>query len=361
MKGKSLCLIVPSLVGGGMERIISLLANYTVDKGMKVHLLLMYRDDIFYRLDPRITVIQPSITKKSNFAYAFYLFPYLRYHIHKINPDAVLSFGERYNSYVLLAALGLKVPIFVSDRSSPNKKLGAINYWLSKILYKKAAGIIAQTTQAAVSMRKRLKGKYSNIRVIPNPLRPQEKLGGDKKNQIVALGRLVREKRYDRLIKIMAKLENKSWKLVIVGGGDLKTQIETQIDELNLNDRVILVGQQKEVDPFLEESKIYVLTSDTEGYPNALCEAMSFGLASVSFDCIAGPSDIIDNGVNGILVEDGDIDCFAKELDILINNEQKRIDLGCQAEKIQERLSGDKIFTKYLQFIFGDQLKKIMQ
>lgn len=93
----------------------------------------------------------------------------------------MLSFGERYNSFVLLAALGFNVPIFVSDRSSPNKKMSAINYWLSKVLYKKAAGIIAQTTQAAESMRKRLKGKYSNIAVIPNPLRPLEKLGGDKK------------------------------------------------------------------------------------------------------------------------------------------------------------------------------------
>lgn len=73
----------PSMEGGGRERIISLLGNYTVDKGMKVHLLLMFKDDIFYKLDPRILVIQPTIIIKSHIIYAFYLFPYLRYNIKK--------------------------------------------------------------------------------------------------------------------------------------------------------------------------------------------------------------------------------------------------------------------------------------
>jgi len=117
--------------------------------------------------------------------------------------------------------------------------------------------------------------------------------------------------------------------------------------------RVVLAGQQKEVDNFLEESKIYVLTSDIEGYPNALCEAMAHGLACVSFDCVAGPSDIIEHGKNGILIEDGYTELFARELDLLIEDEDSRRKLGEEAEKIQDTLRGERIFEQYLTFIYS--------
>jgi glycosyltransferase involved in cell wall biosynthesis len=353
MSEKKICLVIASLISGGMERVMSQLANYLVRNGASVWMILMFRDERFYSLDPDIHVIEPSFRKRSNLSYAFFLFPFVRRKIRSIRPDTVLSFGERYNSYVLLATLGLPIPIYVSDRSSPHKSLSHFNLWMSKLLYKKAAGVIAQTSKAAELLSRRLKGAQANIRVIPNPLREIHRDFPPKKNQILALGRLVREKRYDRLLESISMLKDKSWTLVIVGDGYQRPLVESMIREFGVQDRVVLAGQQKEVDPYLEESKIYVLTSDIEGYPNALCEAMAHGLACISFDCVAGPSDIIEHGKNGILIEDGYTELFARELDLLIEDEDKRIKLGEEAEKIRDTLRGDRIFEQYLTFIFS--------
>lgn len=332
---------------------MSELANYLLKKDVAVWLILMFKDEVFYKLDPGVQIIEPAFRKRSNLTYAFFLFPFLRRKIRKIAPDAVLSFGERYNSYVLLATRGLPVPVYISDRSSPHKNLSSFNLWMSKVLYKRAAGVVAQTTKAADLLSRRLKGAQDNIRVISNPLREIQRSDPLKKNQIVALGRLVREKRYDRLLEVVSFLNNKSWKLIIVGDGYMRSEVENWILEYGVQDRVILAGQQKEVDPYLAESKIYVLSSDIEGYPNALCEAMAHGLACISFDCVAGPSDIIEDGLNGILIEDGYTELFARELDQLIEDEDKRKQLGEEAEKIRARHHGDRIFEQYLEFILS--------
>jgi len=346
-------MIIPTLEVGGMERIITILANSLVNKDLDITMLLMFKHEIFYPLDPKIKIVQPSKKKLSNFSYAFFLFPFLRKQIKKAKADAVLSFGERYNSWVLFASLGLNIPVFVSDRGSPHKPLSKLNIWLSKVLYKRAGGIISQTSQAAELMSQRLKGKYSNIRVIPNPLRHITYDGQEKKNQIIALGRLVREKRYDRLMYIMSRLKNQTWKLVIVGEGPFRGYIENLIDQYKLNDRVVLLGRKTNVDKYLAESKIFVMTSDSEGFPNALCEGMAHGLACISIDCVAGPSDIIDNGNNGILIKDEDLEGFAQELDDLICDENKRNSLGKEAEKIRDRLDGNRIFAEYFDFIYS--------
>jgi len=229
MSKKKICLVIPSMISGGMERVMSELANYLVKNDARVWLILMFRDEVFYKLDPRIQVIEPSFRKRSNLTYAFFLFPFVRRKIRSIHPDTVLSFGERYNSYVLLATLGLPYPVYISDRSSPHKSLSNFNLWMSKLLYKKSAGIVAQTSKAAELLSKRLKGAQSNIRVIPNPLREIRRTNPPKKNQILALGRLVREKRYDRLLEIVSLLKDKSWNLVIVGDGSLRPQVESMI------------------------------------------------------------------------------------------------------------------------------------
>lgn len=351
MKNLKLCLVIPSMPVGGMERVMSEFANYLAIRDYEVYLIIMFNGELFYSLDSKVKVIQPSIKKWSSLTYAFYLFPYLRFRIKSINPHAVLVFGERYNSYLLLAAIGLKTPIYISDRSSPNKRLSPLNTLLRKVLYKRAEGIIAQTSQAAVSLHERLDGSCSNIKIIPNPLRKIDTKQTTKKNQIVAIGRLVKEKRYDRLLEVISKLENKTWNLVIVGEGKLRPQIENKIHELKLENRIKLVGQQTDIDSFLRESKIYVLSSDSEGYPNALCEAMAHGLACISFNCVAGPSDIIKSGENGILIEDGNMDLFARELDCLIQNERIRERFGKEAKKIQFKLAPNLIFKQYLGFI----------
>jgi GalNAc-alpha-(1->4)-GalNAc-alpha-(1->3)-diNAcBac-PP-undecaprenol alpha-1,4-N-acetyl-D-galactosaminyltransferase len=107
----------------------------------------------------------------------------------------------------------------------------------------------------------------------------------------------------------------------------------------------------KDIDTVFSYSKIFVLPSRSEGFPNALIEAMAHGLACVSFDINAGPRDVIENGVNGVLIEDGDIDSLATNINELIINESLRIQLGEKAKKLKDKLSLDGIGKEFLNFI----------
>jgi len=351
---KKICLVLPTLKAGGMERVMSELANFLVRREHEVLVVLMYKAEHFFTLDKKVKIIEPRISKTSNLLYAFYLFPYIRKTIKNFRPDSILSFGERYNSYVLLSSLGLKAPVFISDRSSPKKALSNFNIVLSKLLYPNAKGIICQTKSSGAVLNSRLGKKTPSIKIIPNPLRKLE--FGDsipKEDLIIAVGRIVIEKRYDRLLDIYQKINNRDWKLLIVGDGPLKNELLTDIRNRNLESEVILQGNTKDVDHFYQKSKIYVLTSDSEGFPNTLCEAMGHGLPVISFDCIAGPGDIISNMENGILIDDGDVDAFAYELQKLLDDESLRTKLGENAKSINNELGTGNILREYENFILS--------
>jgi len=351
---KKVCLIIPTLQAGGMERVMSEFANYLSLKGYFVHIILMNTQAPFFILNKNIKVIQPRKSFRNTPLDALRLFYYMRKSVKEINPVTILSFGERYNSYTLLALAGLKIPIYISDRSSPKKKLSKFYLILSQLIYPSASGIIAQTNTAAEYMIKRLGRRSPKISVVPNPLRKiHNNLSAKKENIIIAVGRLVSEKRYDRLFRIISSLEDKTWKVLIIGEGILKHYLEKEIQLLGLANRVELLGTSNKIDDYLSKSKIFVLTSDSEGFPNSLCEAMAHGLACISFDCVAGPGDIIENNINGLLIEDGKIDTFVAMLNRLIDDEVKREYLGENAKSIQNTLEMTKVFSQYESFIIN--------
>ncbi|MCP3931083.1 MAG: glycosyltransferase family 4 protein, partial [Bacteroidetes bacterium] len=128
---------------------------------------------------------------------------------------------------------------------------------------------------------------------------------------------------------------------------------ESLIISHNLEDSVFLLGQVENPVALLKQADIFVFTSYYEGFPNALCEAMAEGLPAISFDCPSGPSDIIDNGKNGILVPNGECDAFVDELVDLVDDPEKRLAIGTEALKIREKLSIDLIMNQW-----NDLIKK---
>ena len=151
----------------------------------------------------------------------------------------------------------------------------------------------------------------------------------------------MKTKNHDRLVDIFSKTNNTNWKLYIVGGdhGDqnISTKLKKQIKELNLEDKVILVGPSKNVNEYLLKSKIFAFTSQMEGFPNVVGEAMAAQLPVVSYDCVAGPRDMIDDSVNGFLVPIYDDNLFVERLNHLMNNENIRKEMGLRAaEKIRQ-------------------------
>jgi GalNAc-alpha-(1->4)-GalNAc-alpha-(1->3)-diNAcBac-PP-undecaprenol alpha-1,4-N-acetyl-D-galactosaminyltransferase len=265
-----------------------------------------------------------------------------------------LIFALGYVAFTLFSSFGLKTKVVMSLRSSPkrirfpNNRLLNTAYNLShRLLRKRVNGIIAQTKLAEKTYQRRY---TCPIIVIPNFLRELKIHSCERLNQIINVGHLSFEKGQEYLIKAFAKINAPEWNLIIVGDGPKKKELEKLCQSLEIADRVLLIGYQKDVDFFLSQSKIFAFTSIIEGYPNALIEAMATPLPPVSFDCDAGPSDIIVDNENGFLVKVGDIETFASRLQLLIDQPELRQKIQLSASNIKMVNDLNKIIPRYLEF-----------
>lgn len=353
-----ICCCIHSLGTGGMERVMSELINGFIRKyNSEVHVILYgIERDVFYEVDDRVIIHRPKFVFSNEYRTwsTIQTMVYLHKEIRHINPDSVLSFGNYWNNFVLLATRGLKYPVFVSDRSSPVKNMGAFQNKLRNILYPKASGVIAQTSKAKEHYDKLFRQK--NYAVIGNPIRdimiPDD---NQRENIVVSVGRLIKTKHYDRLIKLFTELNRADWKLIIVGGDaqgqNNMAKLQALLSEIGNPANIILAGTQKDVESYLLKSKIFAFTSSSEGFPNVVGEAMSAGLPVISYDCVAGPSDMIDDGENGYLVPVFDDELFKKRLMQLMDNEEKREKMGRLAKKSIRRFEVEKIVDDFYSFI----------
>ena len=353
-----ICCCIHSLGTGGMERVMCELINgFIRNHNAEVHVVLYgIERNVFYKVDERAVFHRPKFvfTNKHRTWSTLRTMFYLRKEIKRINPDTVLSFGNYWNSFVLLATRGLKYPVYVSDRSSPAKDMGRFQNKLRDVLYPKATGVIAQTSKAKEYYDKLFTQK--NYAVIGNPIRNIEiPIDNKRENVVVSVGRLIKTKHYDRLIKLFHELNRLDWKLVIVGG-DAQNQknmvkLQTQLAEIGNPNNIELAGTQKDVERFLLKSSIFAFTSSSEGFPNVVGEALSAGLPVISYDCIAGPSDMIEDDENGYLVPVFDDELFKQRLTILMNDSQKRCRMGERAKESIKRFEVEKIVESFFTFI----------
>lgn len=344
---------IPSLQQGGLENHVTILANGMAKKHFSVSIICYYNSVIFYDLDNNIQLIMPSYKRKgySTFAYYRKSLLFVRNHLKKINPDVVVGFGDNVNFISILACKSINKPIYIGDMSSPGKKFSFTVSLFRNWLYPKASGIIAQTNRAK-QQKLEMIGNAAPIQVIPNPLRKIENFKINKKNIILCVARHYHVKGIDRLLKAFSKITDRSWRLEIAGSQGPETDnLIKQAKTLGIYDRLNLLGARKDIDRIYSYSSIFVLPSRSEGLPNALIEAMAHGMPCISFDINAGPSDVIEHEVNGVLVEDGNIDALSKRIDELIQNKEKRDALGMKATEIKEKLSIDRITNELLTFI----------
>lgn len=355
MAKKKIVILLPKLTPGGTERTAVVLANYMVEKDIDVTVLVMFKRDKFYELNPKVKLIEPN-----NFRdlYGKILsFPallwYLRKNLKNEKPDTVFCLG--YMLLGIITSVGLKTKVVISGRSSPdrvrfpgNAIFNAIYNFCYSIFKSRINGIIAQTNYAKEVYQK----KYScSIVVIPNFLREIKEFQHERENKIITLGRCSYEKAQHFLLEAFAKVNAPNWKLAIIGDGPLLNDLKNQANELNIAEKVEFCGFQKEVDFYLSQAKIFGFTSIIEGYPNALIEGMANGLAPVSFNCIAGPSDIIKEGENGFLIPVGDVTLFAEKLQLLIDNQILLNEIGSTASKIKQTNDLKIIAERYREFL----------
>lgn len=352
-----ICIVSPSLKLGGIERQLVLLAKYFVSQNHDVYFIICLKHDKFYTLDKNVKLIEPNFIRKKSKLDKLIFYPkilfFIRRSIKAITPDTVLTFGDGLNSRVILSSLGLKIPIYISDRTSVTFKLGWIKNLMKKLLYPLSSGLISQTQFAAEFKRKQFKDGLK-VKVIPNILDFKNECNTERENIILFSGRLSIEKGPDLLLKAFSKIHMKceGWKLYFAGSGPLQEEMRALSESLNLSGEVIFLGNVENIFDFYCKSKIFVLPSRHEGYPNSLIEAMASSLACVCFDSFPA-HEIIENNSNGVIIERENIDFLASAIIRLVSNENERLIFGKEAIKIKLRLSPEIIGKQYEDFILG--------
>lgn len=363
MKKELIVFITPSLGAGGIERIVSNLANYLIgNTDYKVKIICFGSKEIFYPINKNIEVLTLPSSSFSFFNLILKLLV-LRKFLRKLKPKAMISFGSMYNSFFLLSSLGLQGKKIVSDRSNPwrNSKLvlkrggderhdGIHHYFLKQWLYRSADKILAQT-QLSVEIEEKNFGS-KKVLYFPNPVEPVDKLNRRKEKIILNVGRFVKSKRQKDLLRIYSNLSldiRREWRLVFLGGGDEYFQESIDLaSELGIQDQVEFLGYEKDVKYWYSIADVFAFTSSSEGFPNSLAEAMAHGCACVSYNCVAGPADLITNQKNGLLIPVGDQTGFTNALNHLLTDEKLRLNLQLRASEITSKFEFEKITQKLI-------------
>lgn len=341
-------IIIPSLSHGGAERVASVLANQWSRDGHDVHVITFVRLPIFYGIDNGVTYYDASVRDgRISLFDVIRIFFRIRKYVKGRRIESALSFMDKYNVFTIACLAFTGVRVTVSDRSSPLKRRPLWLNLLKRLSYSRAAGVIAQTDAAAEMVRRQTGA--SHVVVIPNPIVLKPVVADvERKKVVLNVGRLVAEKGQEYLIRAFARVPSSLWTLVILGEGPMRARLEALIQELGVGDRVKLPGASTDVEDWYRRSSIFVLSSVLEGFPNVLVEAMAHALPCISFDCVAGPRDILDDGSIGLLVPLKDEAGLTDALERLMQSESLRLGLGRLAREKAEMFSHQVISERYL-------------
>jgi glycosyltransferase involved in cell wall biosynthesis len=352
-----LTLVISSLQRGGAERIISVLAGAWVEACHDVSLITFDDSEApSYPIDQRVSLDSLHIPKGAarNPLHALYRnaqrVRLLRRLIRRSKPDVVISFLDFTNIVTLLATRRFAIPVVISERANPAyDELKTLWKVLRRWTYPLADALVCQTTPMVEQIQNRIKvAGYA----IPNPVTlPAPMAGGGRvrgeasSRTILAMGRLVPQKGFDLLLQAFAKIADRHphWSIKVLGQGPLREQLQTQAASLGLQERVTFVGAVSDPFQYLRTADLFVFSSRFEGFGNALAEAMACGLASISFDCPAGPSEIIRDGIDGVLVPREDVAGLAAAMDRLMSDANARENLARRAPEVLIRFSIDRI------------------
>lgn len=344
--------VIVSMAGGGAERVVSILANQFVQKGIDVTILMTAGNEIAYELDKRIQLLcAGSVSGGSMRKRMERTFNIRR--VLRENPDSVIiSFGLGASFFAVLADLFLHHKFIISERSDPT---ACPHPRLRNIIYSYAKTMVFQTEEAMKCFPVRLQKKGC---VIPNPISQgiAAPYAGIRQKTVVAVGRLEAEKNYEMLLNAFQRFHAKygDYTLHIFGQGSLRQSLEAQAEKLRLTDSVYLEGFCQDVVDRIRTAGIYVLSSVYEGVPNALLEAMAVGLPAVATDCpIGGCRFCIEDGVNGLLVPVGDEVKLAHALEWLAQHPEEANDMGKKAAGVRERFSEQAITARWVQILRG--------
>ena len=332
---KHIVFAIGSLHGGGAERVVSVWASKLAERGYRVSVIVFSRLEDEYNISDKVNVYPIADSQKAcNDMSVLKRILIIRKLLKKLKPNVVISFLPMMQVYMRLAGVGLKYSRIETIRINPwraeivKSKLSGI--WLG--CFKKCNALILQSEDQRPFFSEKVQKKAV---VIPNPinekyLEVQKKEYNASSHKIVAAGRLSEQKNYKMMIDavklVLKKYDDVS--LQIYGNGDLKDRLCEYIEGEGLSEHIRLMGRSNELFNVYRDADLYVMSSDYEGLPNALAEAMAVGLPCISTDCKTGPRDLIDDGENGFLVPCNDANTLAERIEYIFelsDGEQRRI------------------------------------
>lgn len=344
--------VIHALGYGGAGKMIVYLANHFSKLGYDVVLYVEEQLGKHYDMEPGVQVYQETEFFKNYYTRHFRQIFQLRRRVKEINPDLVISFQTNQNALSVLATRKRHIPVIVSERGDPYQYhdiVAKLKTWVIN----KAEGGVFQTKKAMQYYGKDLQTR-SVVIYNPNTVvgieRPDE-----RNNEIAFVGRFdIHQKRQDLAVdafKIVADAVP-DVKLAFYGAGKEQEIIKEQVSRLGLDDRVIFKGLVKDVPNAIKDSRLFLMTSDFEGMPNALIEAMACGLPCVSTDCSpGGASELIQSGKNGVIVPCGDAKAIASAIVDLLRNPEQAESLGVEAQRIVEKLSPANIYGQWENYV----------
>lgn len=358
MEKQKIVIVTKNMLGGGAERVIAQLSNYFVACGKNCSIITIDASEIFYQLDPGITV--NAIGKKSSYKLLDKIRRYrlVRKMIQQETPNLVLSFPEEIGIYVLLALFGTGIPVYVSERNNPWVMPDAkITRILRKLMYPFARGIIFQTEMAKSFFPGSIQKKGI---VLANPIesdRIPRQYTGEREKIIVAAGRLFHQKNFPLLLSAFSQFSSghPEYKLRIYGEGYMLEELKELCHKHNIHNKVDFPGKSNVLLEKMNSAAMFVLSSDYEGMPNVLLEAMCMGMPVVSTDCPSGgPRELIEDGVNGLLVPVGDETALYEAMERMADPVFAR-QMADAAYEIREELTSPEIFVSWYRYLFREE------
>lgn len=349
--------VIYSMGCGGAERVMATLANAWSERGHQVSVLTLAGQPSFYPLSPAVDYQTLDVAAPSrNFTHLWRnnlrRMSELRRRVRSLRPDVVISFLDATNVVTLLTTRGLRVPVIVCEHTDPAYSTCSTTWKVLRVLTYPAASAVTVLTDNVLRDMRWLLGKRGVV--MPNPVvlpsvavlaAPSTKT--DKR--LVAMGRLLPVKGFDSLLAAFGQIAavHPEWTLTILGEGPMRRTLQEQVERLGLAGRVDLHGRVTDPFPWLRSADLFVMTSLHEGFPCALCEALACGVPAVSFDCPSGPRAIIRDGVDGLLVPNGNVHALAAAFSRLMVDEGERRRMASRAPEVLQRFGLENILHRW--------------
>lgn len=352
--------LINNLSAGGAERATVSLANYFAKHGHTVEIITFKDNNSFYPVDQGVNVLCSSMLNIENSASLKRLLGAvkrmfkLRSCIKSRELDVLIGMSFAMTWYAVFATKFTRTKSVGTERNNPYKYLATkLHTFLRKFFYKLTDGYVLQTKKSAEFFSK----NRSRDIIIPNAIYneliytmhpPQE-----REKTICGVGRLCEQKRFDILIDAFSLIagEIPDYNLVIYGEGDKFDELLEKVSSLGLQKRVFFPGATPDVVKFVNNASVFVLTSDLEGMPNALMEAMALGVPCISTRCDMGPEELITDGENGILVDVGNTEQIAQAILRVLSDNELANKLSANSIKLRETNSIDEISKQWLKYL----------